>query len=161
MKKNKSGESILMMESDQPKSLMEECQEYGIEYFEPSFEFVWHISKYCTLVPAEWYYLSTDLVERPDLAKAIVRYNNWLEAISRDSILAEIKYSGAGRQLRKLERKYNIHRYTSKEREEYIENYHKTKEQELKKAKALVKIAKEEAKQELKNELKLEKTKIV
>ena len=157
MKKNKSSESILMMESNEPKSLMEECQEYGIEYFEPSFEFVWHITMSGVLVPAEWYYLSTDVVGRPDLVKAIIRYNKWVEAGTSDNLFAGIKYANAGRQLRKLERKYSIHRYTPKEREEYIENYHKTKEQELKKAKALVKIAKEEAKQELKNELKLEK----
>ena len=123
------------------ESLREECEKYGIEYHEPFFEFVWNVSKIGTVYPAAWYYLSDDLLNKPDLQKAIDKFNMYLT--SGDEFTG-FKYFGVYHNLKKLEKKYNVRRYTPKERNEYIAKYKKEKQAELKKAKAIVEVAKKE-----------------
>ena len=142
MKTNKKSiDDILSTPVPEIKSLKEQCEEYGIEYHEPYFEFVWAFDKSGAVYPAAWYYLSDDISNKPDLQKAINKYNMYLTS---GDAFAEIKYFGAYHNLRKLEKKYSIHRYTKEERDEYVANYKKEKTAELKKAKAIVEVVKKE-----------------
>lgn len=147
--------SIFETEVFEEPSLAEECEKYGIEYHEPSFEPMLLISKDET-VYVGLFYLQKDLDEHEDFAKAVSNYNssvvNCVPYLRSEFLFIGIKsyfrYSKAVRVLNKLGKKYNIQLYTQNERNKYIEDYNKEKEAELKKAKALVEVAKAEMKLE-------------
>lgn len=152
---SKKIKSILETEIDIEPTLAEECQKYGIEYHEPFFEPMLSISKDGN-VYIGFFYLQKDLAEHEDFAKAVSNYNlslfNYVPYLRTDWLFIGIKsyfrFSKAVRVLNKLEKKYNIQSYTQNERNKYIEDYRKGKEQEVKKAKALVEVAKAEMKLE-------------
>ena len=142
-KTKKDAVNIFSMPVNEMPSLREECEKYGIEYFEPSFFPVLRVNINETVTPDGWYYLSSDLMKRPDLQKAVIKYN---DSLIKKSIIRDIIYF---RKLARLEKKYSVKSYSKKEMDECIENYKKEKENEVKKAKAVVKVAKEELKEEL------------
>lgn len=125
--------------------LCDECKKYGIQYDEPYFIEMSSEKITGANVPDGWFYLEDDVNDKPDFCEAIINYNRYAISIK---ILDIFKFFKANRVLTKLEKKYSIRSYNRKEKEEYIENYRKEKETELKKAKAIVEVAKEEMKLE-------------
>ena len=159
---SKKVKSILMMESNEPKSLMEECQEYGIEYNEPYFQPVMMLktefgndgpfSDYEVAIP--YFYLNSDIAKSENLRKAIDKFNKvfWYYQENIDTInpikglACMTKYDVALARLRRIEKKENIKCYSRSEMHSYLDKYRKQKEQELQKAKAKVENAEMELK---------------
>ncbi|HAJ77775.1 MAG TPA: hypothetical protein DCO89_01740 [Clostridiales bacterium] len=136
--------NALNMPSNEPLTVREECEKYGIEYSEPHFESVFYSTENGTVMPGAWYYLFDDIKNRRDLQNAINKYNDYLSTPIEDMSLLSFKYWGIYNKLVKLEKKYSIKRYSPEEKSEFIDKYNKEKQNEVKKAKAIEKVAKEE-----------------
>ena len=152
---NKKVKSILETEIATEPSLAEECQKYGIEYHEPHFQILLGISDY--LIVPMYYYLQSDCDRVENLQSIIDEYNkNLMDYVKYyDNMLTPIKamtsYFKFGKSIRKLnniEKKEKIECYSLNERDKYIKNYNDEKRKEVEKAKAIVKVAKEEMKLE-------------
>ena len=140
---NKDNDNDLMTQTQDEVDLCNECKKYGIKYDEPYFIEMNGEKIKDTIFPGGWFYLEEDVKDKPDFLEAMINYNKYVISIKTMDIFRFFK---ANRILTKLEKKYSIKPYTLKERDEYIANYRKEKEVELKKAKAIADVAKEEMK---------------
>lgn len=149
---SKKIKSILETEIDMEPTLAEECQKYGIEYHEPHFQILLGISDYSIIVPM-YYYLQSDCDRVENLQSIIDEYNkNLMDYVKySDDVLTPIKamtsYFKFGKSIRKLnniEKKEKIECYSLNERDRYIKDYNDEKKKEVEKAKAIVRVAKEE-----------------
>ena len=114
-------------------TLREECEKYGIEYNEPSFEYFWVLDIDGSLYPFSWYYLKNDLVDKPDFVQSMNMLNEYFNTEKR---VDQFKCFALIQKFKKLEKQYSIKRYTQEEHDEYINNYNKKKAKELRNAKA-------------------------
>ena len=138
------------------ESLREECEKYGIEYHEPFFLPILGFTENINIMVLypKHFVLETEIKNNEfytlinkytDALMKLTSFNaSLLEPVTLREIVACFKFYSSLRKLNKFAKKNNIAFYSQYGMDEYIANYKKEKEAELKKAKAIVEVAKKE-----------------
>ena len=137
------------------EKLLEDCKKFGIDYHEPHFEPVMFIEGE-NEVAIPYFYLTTDLDKSENMRNALKEYNKvfWYYRENEDAInpfkamAAAIKYARSVKKIEKIGKAESIKCFSRHDMNKYLEEYRKEKEHEVKKAKAIIEVAKEEMKLE-------------